>query len=103
MIFRMNNPDNIIMNDNADHFIQQCFKNWAAEQHPPAEVRTRLLHAASPFYLKIFNASPFQGDSSKPIATLTSYRSPINKRTDARGQTQLWAWHMTMTTLRFIA
>lgn len=103
MILIMNKVEKIITNDTADFYLQQCLKNWAADQHPPKEVRSKLLHAASPFYFKIFNGSPIPGEANKAIAALIPYRSPLNRRTDIHGQTQLWAWHMTMTTLRFFA
>ncbi len=103
MISLMNNPD-AIMNDKSDQFIKQCIKNWAAEQHPPEEVRTRVMHAASPFYLQVMNSPWFSKDSAKSPNTLASYRSLINKRTVCQGRAQLWAWNMfTMTSPRFIA
>jgi len=99
----MSNPDTI-MNDKSDRFIQQCIKNWAAEQNPSIEVRSRVIFAASPLYLKVLNGSRFAKNTKKSQNELASYRSQINKRTDGQGRTQLWAWNMfTMTAPRFIA
>jgi hypothetical protein len=92
------------MTDNSDQFIQQCIKNWASEQHPPLEVRERVLHAASPFYLRIINGSHILKDSNKPAGIFIPVLSSINKRNDMYGRSQLWAWNiMTMTAPRFIA
>lgn len=99
----MNKLDKI-MNDKSDLFIQQCIKNWAAQQHSPTEVRCRLLFAASPIYLKVKNDARFSRDSKKSQNKLALYRSQTNKRTDGQGRTQLWAWNIfTMTSPRFIA
>lgn len=99
----MNNPDKI-MNDKSDQFIQQCIKNWAAQQHPPTEVRARVIFAASPLYLKVLNSARLSVNTKKSQNKIASYRSQINKRTDGQGRTQLLAWNMfTMTSPRFIA
>ncbi len=92
------------MTDNSDQFIQQCIKNWAAEQHPPLEVRSRVLHAASPFYLKFIVGAHISKDSNNVAGIFIPIRSSINKRNDMYGRSQIWAWNlMTMTAPRFIA
>jgi hypothetical protein len=92
------------MNDNSDQFIQKCIKNWAAEQHAPLEIRSRVLHAASPFYLRIINGVRDPGNADISAAILSTYRSSINKRNDMYGRSQLCAWNlMTMSAPRFIA
>ena len=98
----MNKVEYFITNDTADYYLQQCLKNWAAGQHPPKAVRSKLLHAASPFHLKLFNSSSRQNEMNDGIAAPVPYRQFLSGRTDVRGQTQLWAWHMTMTSLRFL-
>ncbi|MBN1537086.1 MAG: hypothetical protein JW908_10180 [Anaerolineales bacterium] len=92
------------MNDKSDQFIQQCIKNWAAQQQPPSEIRSRVLFAASPLFLKVMNDLRVSENSNKTQNLLTLYRSRENGKADVQERTQLWAWNMmTMSAPRFIA
>lgn len=93
------NSDN--NNDPMDNYIRQEIKNWAAQETPPAHVRTRiLLVAASPLSQQVRSSS--QEDMYRRIIPLASEFSLPNQVMDPFKQSWLLVLHPSLIPHRYI-